>query len=163
MKSYLLTGVVGPEWTSGVEVWFVMEKSYGFHSSTRALPTESRPSAVTWWTKRARTIKGVPPSTTEAQFPQSVITWWDSMMPSWRTQNQDGHWAQTGEGDWGILHCPGQNGLLSVLACLRWWLIAEGGEVEQASELWRYLFSDVCWVMEQLQKEMEEPSRKKTR
>ncbi|EEB88825.1 hypothetical protein MPER_13160 [Moniliophthora perniciosa FA553] len=163
MMTYLLTDVVGSDWTNGVEAWLAMEDSYGFQSSTQTLPTENRPTAIAWWTKRARTNKANPPTTEHCDFGQSVITWWDSMMPSWRTRDENGCWAQTGEGDWGVLCCPGQNGLLSVLACLRWWLIAEGGDVENASALWRSLFSDVCWVMEQLSVATEEPSRKKAR
>ncbi|KAK7014447.1 SERTA domain-containing protein 3 [Paramarasmius palmivorus] len=162
MQVFLLSSVSDSEWAQSIKTWIELERVYGFVTSRQTLPTELRPDVVTFWTKQARKMSTPPPDVMVAGFNGKVITWWSSMMPSWRTKDANGQWVQSGEGDWGILRCPGLNGFLSVLACLRWWLIQEGAtSVSMASAAWRATFEDVCWVMEELRKSEEAPARKK--
>ncbi|KAK7045901.1 SERTA domain-containing protein 3 [Paramarasmius palmivorus] len=164
MKTFLLSGVSSPEWVQSVGIWEELERGYGFVNTCQTLPTEARPDAVLFWTKRARKFTGLPPDVEVSGFGQRVVLWWNSMMPGWRTRSADGHWERSGEGDWGALRCPGQNGLLSIMACLRWWLIKDSkASVREADSSWQALFADVCWVMEELRKSEEHPVRKKAR
>ncbi|KAK7016228.1 hypothetical protein VNI00_018947 [Paramarasmius palmivorus] len=164
MKDYLASNITGDEWLQCIESWEDMEHEYGFVTTLQSLPTKTRPDAVLFWTKRAR--KGpTPPDVKQPGFGAAVTDWWNSMMPSWRTRDGHGRWERTGEGNWGALCCPGLNGLLSVLACLRWWLIEEcgglDGSVSHASTEWQAVFNDICWVMEELTKNEGAPVRKK--
>ncbi|KAK7015173.1 SERTA domain-containing protein 3 [Paramarasmius palmivorus] len=168
MKEFLLADVIGSGWVQAVQLWEDLERSYDFTTPTqKTLPTKNRPDAVLFWSKRARKC-AAPPDTKDAQvFGDSVVEWWNTMMPCWRTKDDKGNWAATGEGDWGGLRCPGLNGLLSIMACLKWWLISECGgslgSLDNASSQWQALFNDVCWVLKQLRLEEEVPARKKAR
>ena len=53
--------------------------------------------------------------------------WWDSFVGK-----------SEESGSWDCLVCPGQNGLISILACLAWWFGKEG-----CSERWEQTISDV--------------------
>ena len=66
------------------------------------------------------------------------------MNPSWRNRDESGRLVvgAGGSGPWDTLICPGQNGLISVLACLSWWF-----EEEHSSDRWREAVSDVLWVL----------------
>ncbi|KAK7019753.1 SERTA domain-containing protein 3 [Paramarasmius palmivorus] len=163
MKDFLLSDISSSRWVQSIEAWEDLERAYGFATSRQTLPTVKRPDAVNFWTKRARRLADPPPATQGPKFGKEVSEWWDSMMPSWR-RKVNGQWARDGEGDWGPVRCPGLNGLLSIMACLRWWLVQESsGSVQKASRSWQALFDDVCWVMEELKKSEEAPARKKTR
>lgn len=45
--------------------------------------------------------------------------WWKAINPGWRLK--DGALLQEGAGSWDVLRNPGQNGLLNVVVCLKWW------------------------------------------
>ncbi|KAK7032063.1 SERTA domain-containing protein 3 [Paramarasmius palmivorus] len=164
MRTFLLSDISGSVWVQSVDAWEGLEGAYNFTTSRQALPTVKRPEAVNFWTKRARRLADPPPDSQGPKFGRQVSDWWDSMMPKWRKKADNGIWIKDGGGDWGPMRCPGLNGFLSVMACLRWWLIQEsGGSIAEASSSWRAVLDDVCWVMQELKKNEEEPARKKAR
>ncbi|KAK7030291.1 SERTA domain-containing protein 3 [Paramarasmius palmivorus] len=167
LKKFLLSNISGSDWVQAIDCWEDLERGFGFVNQRQTLPTEKRPDAVTFWAKRARK-SGTPPDAQDAKsFGPAVLAWWSSMMPDWRTKDAEGQWLRAGEGSWGSLRCPGANGLLSILACLKWWLLAEGDGSEastgNASASWHSLLEDVVWVMTELKKAEESPVRKKQR
>jgi hypothetical protein len=70
--------------------------------------------------------------------------WWTAINPKWRVR--EGELVQAGEGSWDVLRCPGQNGFLNVLICLKWWR----GEMETPSANWERAVGDVKWVLERM-------------
>ncbi|KAF8205186.1 hypothetical protein K438DRAFT_1529246, partial [Mycena galopus ATCC 62051] len=140
-KAMLLEDNGGDEWARLVDLWWKLEESAGFESSTKMLPTAGRPKQVSEWVKNA--CKGIPKVEIEI-FAAQWWTWWTAINPSWR-HVIDGKPVMEGEGSWASLKCPGQNGLLNVLACLKWWGAALNGE----SAEWLEAMRDVGWALEQ--------------
>ncbi|KAF8183264.1 hypothetical protein K438DRAFT_1599921 [Mycena galopus ATCC 62051] len=132
----------GDDWARLVESWWKVEESAGFESSTKTLPTAGRPKQVSEWVKNAR--KGTPAVDMES-FSAQWWNWWIAINPSWRCV-VDGKLVMEGEGTWASLKCSGQNGVLNVLACLKWWGAALKGE----SAEWLEAVRDVGWVLEQM-------------
>ncbi|KAJ6630398.1 hypothetical protein B0H10DRAFT_1939157 [Mycena sp. CBHHK59/15] len=116
-KKMLLEGGMGGEWES-------MTKTY---------PTGLPPKEVGVWVKNAR--KGVPKISVET-FPKEWWGWWTRINPGWRVSN--GVLGRDGDGNWDDLRCPGQNGFLNVIMCLKWWHAALEGE----SEDWKRAVDD---------------------
>ncbi|KAJ7734865.1 hypothetical protein B0H16DRAFT_1327340 [Mycena metata] len=71
--------------------------------------------------------------------------WWHAINPEWRRVS-DGGLTRDGDGSWDELRCPGQNGFLNVVVCLKWWRLAAGTE----SGDWVRGVDDVRWVMQQM-------------
>ncbi|KAF8215249.1 hypothetical protein K438DRAFT_1562090 [Mycena galopus ATCC 62051] len=131
----------GEDWAQLVEWWWKLEESAGFESSTKTLPTAGHPKQVSEWVKNAR--KGIP----EVEICTFAAQWWKcwtAINPSWRWVN--GKLVMEGEGEWASLKCPGQNGLLNVLACLKWW----GAALNRESAEWLEAVRDVGWALEQM-------------
>jgi len=86
------------------------------------LPTAGRPAEVIWWTSRARPsdIPNLLNGTGFKAFTDSVLAWWGSIQPSWRTFRQGEASREVG-GDWGGLYAPRINGLLNVVILAYWW------------------------------------------
>ncbi|KAF8193117.1 hypothetical protein K438DRAFT_1589591 [Mycena galopus ATCC 62051] len=133
---------VGEDWARVVELWWKLEESAGFESSTKTLPTAGRPKQVSEWVKNAR--KGILKVKIES-FAVQWWKWWATINPSWR-RVVDGKLVKEGEGPWASLKCPGQNGLLNVLACLKWW----GAALNGVSGEWLEAVKDVGWALEQM-------------
>ncbi|KAJ6493094.1 hypothetical protein C8R45DRAFT_788926, partial [Mycena sanguinolenta] len=142
-KSMLLDGVEGNKWAALVELWFKLEEQSGFVSQTKSHPTALRPKEVGAWVKRAR--KGTP-LVSAATFPSAWRAWWVAINPAWR--RSEGELVREARGDFKVLKCPGPNGFLSVIACLKWWRVALSTE-ESAAE-WKDAVGDVMWVLEQM-------------
>ncbi|KAE9389133.1 hypothetical protein BT96DRAFT_740331, partial [Gymnopus androsaceus JB14] len=79
-------------------------------------------------------------------FGTQVLNWWKLLNPTWRQACPSGEFLQSGEGDWGVLDVSGRNGLLSVLACMRWWHDL-GAEDMNSNPQWIYISKDVSWVV----------------
>ncbi|KAJ7694011.1 hypothetical protein B0H14DRAFT_2651204 [Mycena olivaceomarginata] len=126
----LTDGEEGTEWKDVVGLWWKLEESTGFESSTKTLPTSGRPKEVAMWVRNAQ--KGIPDVLPQS-FSDQWWQWWTRINP---------------ECDWEELRCPGQNGLLNVLACLKWWRNALGRETED----WLDAMRDVAWALSQMQR-----------
>ncbi|KAF8134152.1 hypothetical protein K438DRAFT_1640920, partial [Mycena galopus ATCC 62051] len=66
---------------------------------------------------------------------------WKGINPSWRVRN--GELIQLGDGSWDGLRCPGQNGFLNIIVCLKWWDLC----METRSDAWTHTVVDVKWVL----------------
>ncbi|KAJ7728989.1 hypothetical protein B0H14DRAFT_2409818 [Mycena olivaceomarginata] len=139
----LLDGVgMGPDWEQLVERWWMLEERWKFATSTKSHPTKDRPAAVAVWVKNAR--KGMPDIGTPEVMERGWWAWWKAINPEWRLR--DGELIQEGNGSWTVLRCPGQNGLLNVVVCLKWWYCA----METPSDAWKSAVLDVKWVLEKI-------------
>ncbi|KAJ7687305.1 hypothetical protein B0H16DRAFT_1339564 [Mycena metata] len=133
---------MGDEWTGLVDAWWTLEESTGFRTSTKTHPTTNRPGAVKIWVKDAR--KGTPNTGGAEAMAAQWWGWWRAINPKWRLR--DGELVQEGEGGWDALRCPGQNGFLNVIVCLKWWRC----EMENPSDSWQRAVADVKWVLTQM-------------
>ena len=118
------------------------------HSGIRGvLPTTHRPTAVTWWTSRARPDR-IPPFDCLEKFGSGVIEWWIFIQPDWR-RIKCGE-THRGSGCWECLYQPGINGLLNIIILVYWWAktLEEGGKSGDMAYCW--LVEDVTWVLSQL-------------
>ncbi|KAJ7936008.1 hypothetical protein B0H13DRAFT_1589931 [Mycena leptocephala] len=134
---------MGSEWAAVKDLWWRLEESSGFSSKTKPHPTTCRPKAVGVWVKNAR--KGTPEFVVEA-MEKEWWAWWMAMNPKWRLRAADGNLAKEGDGSWDVLRCPGQNGFLNVIICLKWWRT----HMDTASDAWERAVVDVKWVLEQM-------------
>ncbi|TRM56367.1 hypothetical protein BD626DRAFT_414108, partial [Schizophyllum amplum] len=124
-----------------------------------ALPiSKKRPAEVGAWKQRARSTKYKPVAPKKksdvddwiCDFKDAIWAWWSDINPSWRERDKGRVVPCRGEGDFSGLCCTGQNGLLSVLKCLKWLFDME--KAPNGSEDWRTLVDDVRWVLERLPK-----------
>ncbi|KAJ7860854.1 hypothetical protein B0H14DRAFT_2350494 [Mycena olivaceomarginata] len=139
----LLDGVgMGPDWEQLVERWWMLEERWKFTTSMKSHPTKDRPAAVGVWVKNAR--KGMPDIGMLEVMERGWWAWWKAINPEW--QLHDGELIQEGNGSWTVLRCPGQNGLLNVVVCLKWWYCA----METPSDAWKSAVLDVKWVLEKI-------------
>ncbi|KAE9386218.1 hypothetical protein BT96DRAFT_839582 [Gymnopus androsaceus JB14] len=162
MKEYLLGEIDDiPSWVDLVNVWFELEEVKGFLEvgQGRALPAKNRPKIVGTWIQGGRAR--MTPTCEVGTLRTELLQWWKTLNPPWCQTGPTGEFLQSGEGDWGFLNASGRNGLLSVLACMNWWLELEEGLDEDPQ--WVSLLRDVQWVLESLLKETGEPPRKKSR
>lgn len=123
-----LPAVESEDWEYAVDLLFQLEELYGFENPKRGLPTAGRPPAIPWWSGRGRPnrLPKSPQIKSIRDFGTEVMAYWERISPEWRERNGQGGMNRTGSGSWLKLRFPGQNGLLSVLACLRWWYMHEG-------------------------------------
>ncbi|KAJ7797563.1 hypothetical protein B0H14DRAFT_2389675, partial [Mycena olivaceomarginata] len=129
----------GDDWAALVDVWWALEASWVFASSTKSHPTTNRPKAVGAWVKNAR--NGIPAIGTADAMDSEWWKWWTAINPGWRVS--DGELLQDGDGSLDALRCPEQNGFLNVIACLKWWFLA----MDIPSESWKRAVADVQWVI----------------
>jgi hypothetical protein len=108
---------------------------------TKTHPTTGRPKAVGVWVKNAR--KGTPAINVDVMEAE-WWAWWTAINPKWRVR--EGMLVQDVGGNWDTLRCPGQNGFLNVIVCLKWWR----GEMESPSDAWQRAVGDVRWVLTQM-------------
>ncbi|KAE9407660.1 hypothetical protein BT96DRAFT_809281 [Gymnopus androsaceus JB14] len=150
-----------PLWVQAVDAWYSFEKSRGFPAKGKGrdlIATDERPSAVTAWVRNGR--KKDPLEMEDgAVHRKSLLDWWDALQPEWHKQGEkydgaNGH-------DWGSLKADGQNGLLSVLACMLWWRKVEKGTKRDSVD-WVKLVSDVTVVLQELAAAEEAASTEKT-
>ncbi|KAF8142758.1 hypothetical protein K438DRAFT_1634873 [Mycena galopus ATCC 62051] len=130
---------MGAVWGEVVDLWWALEEGEKFPTRTKSHPTTDRPKAVGVWVKNAR--KGVPDIGTVAEMEKQWWVWWKGINPSWRVR--DGELVQMGDGNWDVLRCPGQNGFLNILVCLKWWFL----RMDTPSDAWARALVDVKWVL----------------
>ncbi|KAJ7578935.1 hypothetical protein C8J56DRAFT_797063 [Mycena floridula] len=132
-----------------VAKWIILERSYGFETSSRGLATKKRPDEVKWWIGRGRRV--LPTVTDVERFADSWWTWWIYLNPDWREKSEDGTRLLTGgAGKWEKLRLPGLNGVFSVVSCLGWWLSALEGSTP--GEAWNSAAEEVLWVLDEMLK-----------
>ncbi|THU78628.1 hypothetical protein K435DRAFT_887023 [Dendrothele bispora CBS 962.96] len=133
MEQYLRApDVVGDDWKDVVDALMSLEALYGFKSPLKG------PFVYTIGVQRGRAdrIPAPLPSLTPAEFQVQLVAWWNELMPDWRKLEKDSKeledrdWKREIGGSWGGLVMPGNNGLYSIVACLRWWLLMEVDFVE---------------------------------
>ncbi|KAL1698292.1 hypothetical protein EV121DRAFT_218423 [Schizophyllum commune] len=114
-----------------------------------------KPPVLKAWIQagRAPRTKKIPDIADVDAFAKQVWIWWASLQPEGREVDAEGL-AQPSRDvvdDWGAaLGVRGQNGMLSVVACLCWWGLANN-EAQRASDgLWCRLVEDATWVCEQM-------------
>ncbi|KAF8210704.1 hypothetical protein K438DRAFT_1450183, partial [Mycena galopus ATCC 62051] len=130
----------GEGWVEAITRWTELERTYGFKTSTKGLPTEGRPAAVHKWSKYGRSPKKAPEL--DPNFDERWWEWWGNLLPPWRQRNSKGLPEPGKQGPWGVLIHPGANGMLIVLLALAWWR----GSEALASESWVAAVKDVGWV-----------------
>ncbi|KAJ7026241.1 hypothetical protein C8F04DRAFT_1190785 [Mycena alexandri] len=152
---------MGEEWTGLLDTWWALEESMGFTTSRKTHPATGRPTAVKNWVKEAR--KGTPNIGGAEAMAAQWWGWWRAINPSWRLR--EGELVQEGEGSWDVLRCPGQNGFLNVIVCLKWWrceMENRSESMEKTSELWQRAVADVRWVLTQMVNENSEEGGEQT-
>ncbi|KAJ3752760.1 hypothetical protein EV360DRAFT_54673 [Lentinula raphanica] len=116
-----------PAWKACWRNLVRLEEVYGFLNPTKGLPTDGRPEAIPWWMSRGRNkFPKVLESTNVSSFRESVLSYWRKLNPDWLGAN--GKLICKQEDSWKKLRFPGQNGLLSIVACPRWWFELEGND-----------------------------------
>jgi hypothetical protein len=115
-----------------------------------SLPTAKRPAEIGRWSAKARPsnlpeyAKG---GRTFSSFVDSILTWWGSIQPSWRSFER-GKVSREVRGDWDVLYAPRINGLLNVVILVYWWIgILEESEPEDGVRAdYERFADDVAWV-----------------
>lgn len=103
---------------------------------------------VNYWISRARPIDDfTAPITNLDEFVASYRSWFDALNPSWRTKNNVGRWVASGSGAWDNFSKPGPNGMLSILACLKWWFDKEVLLGIEVTDGWVEAVADLIWVL----------------
>lgn len=166
LKIHLLAGMEDlPAWVELVDAWFKLEQLHGFTKVGVGIPkTSDRPKVIDAWNKNGKVKNATLPKGTEGTLGKKTQKWWDDLNPAWRVRDLDGGLLQTGQGDWGSLHVHGPNGLLLVVACLRFWYFVGGSNVKDSE--WLKLKNDVLWVLNKLTEDRVEdmgPPAKKMR
>ncbi|KAJ7463596.1 hypothetical protein FB451DRAFT_1042746 [Mycena latifolia] len=129
---------MGGDWAELTGLWWKLEQSTGFVTKPKAHPTTHCPKQIGIWVKNARV--GVPELSVDT-FSAQWWDWWRVLNPEWR--KRDGALVKEGEGSWDVLRCPGQNGFLNILICLKWWHAA----LDEETEDWKAAIADVKWVL----------------
>ncbi|KAF9543145.1 hypothetical protein CPC08DRAFT_649983, partial [Agrocybe pediades] len=118
----LLTSTdLGPRWNRLLEAWSKFEEAHKFEGDSR-LKATNRPSIISDWIQRARSVSWDPRISDVAKF------------------------------DWDSLQLPGQNGLLSVIAGLYFWGVKCHVMKKAATtkEEWSQMVEDVVLVCNSL-------------
>ena len=118
------------------------------------LPTAGRPAEIVWWTSRAcpSDIPNLPDGSRAFKtFTDSVLRWWGSIQPSWRTFEQ-GKASRDIKGSWESLYAPRINGILNVVILAYWWVsILNNDKPEDGvREDYEFFADDVAWVLSKL-------------
>ncbi|KAJ7681051.1 hypothetical protein DFH06DRAFT_948515, partial [Mycena polygramma] len=142
-KKILLAVEMGEEWEGLVGLWWRLEEDAGFVCGTKPHSPTLRPKVISGWVRSARTSQ---PQVSLLTFPKEWWSWWKDINPKW--QLSGGELVRDGGGSWDALICPGQNGFLNVLVCLKWWRVALGTSGDRTD--WLRAVDDVKWVLEQM-------------
>ncbi|KAJ7896578.1 hypothetical protein B0H13DRAFT_1623924 [Mycena leptocephala] len=142
---------LGNSFKSVLEALIRLEKVHGFAEQKSGITATGHPQAISDWIRGGRGRKSKTPVVIKKimAYGDSFYTWWNTMQPSWRTCDSQGRWQVGGSysDEWGILDCPGANGMLSVAAGLYFWGV-EARRMYQ--KLWDEAVEDVVWMLEGL-------------
>ncbi|KAG1895954.1 uncharacterized protein F5891DRAFT_907623, partial [Suillus fuscotomentosus] len=126
-----------------------LEDVSGFANKKAALGCEHRPAEVHWWISCGR--KGKPTIPDLNAFVLRWWSWWITLQPEWRkcqapTLTTSAILPRTDDSNWDTLNKPGANGMLSVVATLKWWADGADGKGYEDSR-WEDAADDVVWVL----------------
>ncbi|KAG1907610.1 uncharacterized protein F5891DRAFT_938521 [Suillus fuscotomentosus] len=129
-----------------------LEDASSFANEKAALGCEHRPIEVHWWISRGR--KGKPTIPDLDAFMSQWWSWWLTLQPEWRKCQAPTLMARavlprTDDGNWDTLNKPGANGMLSIVATLKWWADGANGKGHEES-CWEDAADDVTWVLDRL-------------
>ncbi|KAK7027691.1 hypothetical protein R3P38DRAFT_3190755 [Favolaschia claudopus] len=157
------TKSLGDDFHSLLDALCQLEKAYGWAqgSGLKNFTTPSRPPQVASWissgrgTRKGTMSGGVGPSISNVDaFAESWWDWWTSMQPAWRTRNAGNEeWFERGaypdfeKSTWETFRCPGQNGMMCLVACLLWWGTKLHSKGREVSESWVEAAKDLQWVI----------------
>ncbi|KAL1749895.1 hypothetical protein FB107DRAFT_224774, partial [Schizophyllum commune] len=92
------------------------------------------------------------------KFRADMARWWYQVNPDWRERSGAGFVLTRGDGDLSGLFCTGQNGLVSVVKCLKfWWEMFDDPSLEEQEpdrREWMMAADDVAWTFEKLHEQM---------
>ncbi|KIP01351.1 hypothetical protein PHLGIDRAFT_44687, partial [Phlebiopsis gigantea 11061_1 CR5-6] len=146
---YLTAAQLGEGFDAALSWWAALERAYDFKTSSRGLPTTSRPPQIGHWTQvLRRDLVKQPQIPDVAEYGQQWWAWWRALQPSWRSSTANNTLARDGKGPWDSLVRPGKNGILMVLLALRWWHGALSANAE--SSQWTDAVADVTWVVAEM-------------
>ncbi|TRM55269.1 hypothetical protein BD626DRAFT_372584, partial [Schizophyllum amplum] len=117
---------IGNEFTELVLVWTELESKHDFETGKgkSVKVAAPKPDILQVWIAAGQTHSKKQPVVSDiAQFASQVTAWWAAMQPEWRVIAADGipEEGTVVAGRWGqALEVHGQNGMLSVVACLYW-------------------------------------------
>ncbi|KAG1786743.1 uncharacterized protein HD556DRAFT_1449401 [Suillus plorans] len=129
-----------------------LEDASSFENEKAALGCEHHPVEVHWWISRG--CKGKPTIPDLNTFISQWWSWWLTLQPEWRkcqapTLSTRAILPRTDDGSWDSLNKLGANGMLSVVATLKWW--ADSADGKGYKDLrWEDALDDVMWVLDQL-------------
>ncbi|EIW76557.1 hypothetical protein CONPUDRAFT_157744 [Coniophora puteana RWD-64-598 SS2] len=152
-------------YTTLLEQYLALEKSSSFvvaKGSGGILDSQGRPGQIQWWISRGRALHVRPEIEDVEKFAIAWWGWWARLQPSWRqvsipSASGSPPVPRHDDGEWHFLDKPGPNGLLSVIAALKWW----GSETSEAAKDHRWLTAvdDVIWVMERIVRSRKQHKR----
>lgn len=140
---------LGSDWRGLIIAWLKFEEGFEFVKSGPSLPTSHRPTAVSSWIQRTRRPNFRPDLDNLRAFEDSFWSWWKTLQPEWRSDDDSGMLKRPKGGDWDVLRISGQNGLLSVIAALCFWGMAAAGSSADV-ERWSAAVTDVHYALCQL-------------
>ena len=144
--AFLMNQAFRPKWNRLVGLWVTLEEFYlECNEKAKSLLTKSRPKQIAFWIKCARWPSYEIESSELDKLVRQFWEWWMAINPSWRAIDSEHHLQIGGEGTWEELCCPGVNGFLSVLACLKWWKLASSETGE-----WEHAVNEVTWVISEM-------------
>jgi len=136
---------LGSSWNQLLKAWAAFEAKSDFKESKKKLLTANRPNAVKAWIQRARSPAWNPPISDAAAYGSEFKKWWSALQPGWRKSRSGEILFSKVVGDWEVLHRPGLNGILSVVAGLFFWGVAL--QEADCREEWNSAVSDCTVVL----------------
>ncbi|KAG2047696.1 hypothetical protein BDR06DRAFT_1013638 [Suillus hirtellus] len=119
-----------------------LKDASSFANEKAALGCKHRPIEVHWWISRG--CKGKPTIPDLDAFISQWWSWWLMLQLEWRK-----FLPHTDDGNWDTLNKPGANGMLSIVAILKWWADGANGKGHKES-CWEDAADDMTWVLDRL-------------
>ncbi|KAL1698449.1 hypothetical protein EV121DRAFT_297180 [Schizophyllum commune] len=158
-------------WHELVGLWALIESLNDFKDEGARLSSERRPPWVSSWIKWGRSPSFEPwllqnqddnedeeeaAAAAYDKFREDMKAWWHAINPDWRPRSTSFSLGR-GEGDWSKLFCPGQNGLISVVKCLKWWweLLEEIDEIADDRAQWFDAVDEVTYTLGELYEQQQ--------
>ncbi|KAJ3873852.1 hypothetical protein F5051DRAFT_336945, partial [Lentinula edodes] len=144
---------LGEEYCNLFKEWVEFECSRGWASSTKGLAPHGRPKELSKWILNCRYDRhGNEP---ELKTDDALVQFSECFMAWWKHLRSPGTGESIGElhKEWGSLDRNGKNGWLSLLACLKWWGMALGGQNDREGtkgQQWRSMVKDASFVLASL-------------
>ncbi|KAK6996594.1 hypothetical protein R3P38DRAFT_2565172, partial [Favolaschia claudopus] len=152
---------LGDRFNGLLESFTKLERAFGWDNPSRGLPKINRPAQVSAWVTHGRGSRGgimregAGPALADAEaFGKQWWAWWGKLQPAWRVP-KDGAEGRFVRGEfpgvekdmWSSLRFSGQNGVLSLIACLFWWGRKLTNEQRDGEGDWREAVDDLTWMV----------------